>query len=190
MRRIDGTGGRGWPENKSPYPGLRAFELGEHRVYFGRSAEIKQISERLRSPAERGAPEILTIVGPSGCGKSSLLRAGVLPRVASEDYWLPLAPILPGTDPVGTLARALAALIRDRSIGVDATALRTALQHDGWRAVATDLLLAAGVASDCKVLLVIDQFEELLTQTKPDERAKFVAVLQPALGGPDAASNL
>jgi WD40 repeat protein len=184
LRNIDGTGGRGWPENKSPYPGLRAFELGEHRVYFGRSAEIKRITERLRSPAERGVAEVLTIVGPSGCGKSSLLRAGVLPRVASEDYWLPLVPILPGTDPIGSLARALAALIRDRGIGVDVTALRTDLQCDGLRAVATDLLLAAGVAVDCKVLLVIDQFEELLTQTEPDERAKFVAILQPSLGGP------
>jgi WD40 repeat protein len=184
LTHIDGTGGRGWPENKSPYPGLRAFELGEHRVYFGRSAEIKRITERLRSPAERGVAEILTIVGPSGCGKSSLLRAGVLPRVAAEDYWLPLAPILPGTDPVGSLARALAALIRDRGIGVDVTGLRTDLQRDGLRAVATDLLLAAGVAVDCKVLLVIDQFEELLTQTERDERAEFVAVLQPSLGGP------
>jgi WD40 repeat protein len=184
LRRIDGTGGRGWPENMSPYPGLRAFELDEHRVYFGRTAEIKQISELLRSPAVRSAPELLTIVGPSGCGKSSLLRAGVLPRVAGEDYWLPLAPILPGTDPVGSLARALAALIRDRSIGIDATTLRTGLQRDGLRAVATDLLLAAGVASDCKVLLVIDQFEELLTQAEPEERAKFVAVLAPSLGGP------
>ena len=33
-------------------------------------------------------------------------------------------------------------------------------------------------------MIVIDQFEELLTQTEPAERAEFVAMLEPALGGP------
>ena len=53
---IDGGGGRGWADDQSPYPGLRPFDLGEHRVFFGRAREITQIAERLRSPAERAAP--------------------------------------------------------------------------------------------------------------------------------------
>ena len=48
---IDGSGGRGWPDDASPYPGLRPFQLGQHRVFFGRDREIKEITERLRSPA-------------------------------------------------------------------------------------------------------------------------------------------
>ena len=82
---IDGTGGWGWPDDASPYPGLRAFQLGEHRVFFGRTREIKEITERLRSPAERGERAVLTVVGPSGCGKSSLVRAGVVPRLAGGE---------------------------------------------------------------------------------------------------------
>ena len=62
--------------------------------------------------------------------------------------------------------------------------LRKDIERDGLRAVAHDLLLAAGAASHCKLLVVIDQFEELLTQTEPAERSKFVAALAPALGGP------
>ncbi len=118
---IDGGGGRGWPDDTSPYPGLRPFELGEHRVFFGRGREIKEITERLRSPAQRAARSVLTVVGPSGCGKSSLIRAGVLPRLAGAEDWLPIPPILPGTDPLGSLARAMAALTRDRRINFDAT---------------------------------------------------------------------
>ena len=181
---VDGGGGRGWPDDKSPYPGLRPFELGEHRVFFGRSREITEIAELLRSPAERAARAILAVVGPSGCGKSSLVRAGVLPRVAGEDYWLPLPPVLPGTDPVGSLARALAAVAHEQRIEFDVTSLRKDLGRDGLKAVATDLLLAAAADSQRKLLIVIDQFEELLTQTKPDERREFVAALEPALGGP------
>jgi len=76
LSTIDGSGGGGWPDDDSPYPGLRSFQLGQHRVFFGRGREIKEITERLRSPAERGERAVLTVVGPSGCGKSSLVRAG------------------------------------------------------------------------------------------------------------------
>ena len=180
---IDGRGGWGWPDERSPYPGLRPFDLDEHRVFFGRAREITQIAERLRSP-ERAVPAILTVVGPSGCGKSSLIRAGVLPRIAGEHYWLPLAPIVPGTDPLGSLVREMAAVTRARHIPFDATSLRKDLARDGLKAVCTDLLLAANADSQCKLLIVVDQFEELLTQTARPERAEFATTLQPALGGP------
>ena len=179
---IDGGGGRGWSDDRSPYPGLRSFDLGEHRVFFGRSRETTQIAERLRSP-ERTTPAILAIVGPSGCGKSSLVRAGVLPRIAGERFWLTMPPIVPGTDPVGNLARAMAAAIRERQIPFDVRSLRTDL-HDGLGAVATDLLIAAKADTQCKLLVVVDQFEELLTQTGAAARAEFVDMLAPALGGP------
>jgi len=185
LRVIDAGGGWGWPDGRSPYPGLRAFQLGEHRVFFGRGHEIKEVTERLRSPAERTAQGILTVEGPSGCGKSSLVRAGVLPRIADEEnYWLTLTPIIPGTDPLGNLVRSMAELVSDRHIDIDPTSLRTALHRDGLKAVATDLLVAAGADSQCKLLIVIDQLEELLTQTPSHERAQFVATLEPALGGP------
>ena len=118
---IDGTGGLGWPDDKSPYPGLRPFELGEHRVFFGRNIDIQKIAEELRLPANRSR-SILAVVGPSGCGKSSLVRAGVLPRIAGQRDWLPLAPMVPGIDPLPRLARELAAAAR--RLDVDVTPLR------------------------------------------------------------------
>jgi len=181
---IDGGGGRGWPDGTSPYPGLRPFELGFRRVFFGRGREITQIAERLRSRAERAAPAVLTVVGPSGCGKSSLIRAGLLPRIAGEDSWLALSPMVPGTDPIGNLIRALAVVIRERRLPLEVTMLRQSLTRDGLKGISTDLLLAAEVQSDCKLLVVIDQFEELLTQTAPSELAAFAGMIAPALGGP------
>jgi WD40 repeat protein len=180
---IDGGGGWGWPDGQSPYPGLRSFELGDHRVFFGRSREITSIAERLRSP-ERAQQAILAVVGPSGCGKSSLIRAGVLPRIAGEGYWLTTPPIVPGTDPLGNLVRAIAALVVDKNIPLEVGSLRKDIERDGLKAIANDLLLAARVEPKCKLLIVIDQFEELITQTGPEERAQFAATLAPALGGP------
>jgi hypothetical protein len=185
LHAIDGGGGWGWPDGRSPYPGLRAFQLGEHRVFFGRGPEIKEITERLRSPAERAARAILTVEGPSGCGKSSLVRAGVLPRIADENYWLTLTPITPGTDPVGNLVRSMAELVSDRQLDIDRNELPAALPRDGLKNVANKLLVAAGADTECKLLVVIDQLEELLNpETDPDERRQFVATLEPALGGP------
>jgi hypothetical protein len=180
---IDGGGGRGWPDDKSPYPGLRALDLGEHRVFFGRNSEIKEITERLRSPTQRSARSVLTGVGPSGSGKSSLVRAGVLPRLGAQD-WLTTPPTLPGTDPLASLARALAAAAKDKRIDVNTASMRKDLEHDGLTTLATDFLIAADADDQCKLLLVVDQFEELLTQAGPEKRRRFAATLEPALGGP------
>jgi ABC-type uncharacterized transport system fused permease/ATPase subunit len=78
LRRVDAGGGLGWPDDRSPFPGLRPFDVEDHRVFFGRSGEVEQLAGLLRSPAERAEGAVLLVVGPSGCGKSSLVRAGLL----------------------------------------------------------------------------------------------------------------
>jgi WD40 repeat protein len=90
---------------------------------------------------------------------------------------------VPGSDPLGNLARALAAVKRQRRIDFDVTSLRQDIIRNGLRTVATDFLIAAEADSQCKLLVVIDQFEELITQTEPDVRTEFAEMLRPALGG-------
>ncbi len=121
LRQIDAAGGSGWPDDRSPFPGLRPFDVDRHRVFFGRTDEIKQLAELVRSAAE-GA--VLLVVGPSGCGKSSLVRAGLLPVLAGEPGWQTLVPILPGADPVAALARELATTAR--RIGLQGALIRQA----------------------------------------------------------------
>ncbi|HEX2290927.1 MAG TPA: toll/interleukin-1 receptor domain-containing protein [Pseudonocardiaceae bacterium] len=53
LRRVDAVGGLGWPDDRSPFPGLRPFDVEDHRVFFGRSGEVEQLAGLLRSPAER-----------------------------------------------------------------------------------------------------------------------------------------
>ncbi|MGH3999918.1 MAG: toll/interleukin-1 receptor domain-containing protein [Pseudonocardiaceae bacterium] len=40
LHRVDAAGGAGWPQDRSPFPGLRPFESDQHRVVFGRAEEI------------------------------------------------------------------------------------------------------------------------------------------------------
>jgi hypothetical protein len=44
LRRIDAAGGWGWPDGRSPFPGLRPFDVDQHRVFFGRAAEIETLA--------------------------------------------------------------------------------------------------------------------------------------------------
>jgi hypothetical protein len=50
----------------NPYRGLQAFEAQHRALFFGRSAEIRAVVERLRGDA------IVVVAGDSGAGKSSL----------------------------------------------------------------------------------------------------------------------
>ncbi|OXR39766.1 hypothetical protein B7C42_08160 [Nocardia cerradoensis] len=184
LRTIDVGGGLGWPDGRSPYPGLAPFDTDMHRVFFGRATEAAELTELLRQAATRSARSIVLVIGPSGAGKSSLVRAGIIPLIADEPYWLPLEPVIPGTDPVGALARAL--VVAGRGAGMDwlVESMRERLATDGLRDVAADILIATDSPPQRKLLLVIDQFEEVLGPAVAAQRTRFAELLAPAIGGP------
>ncbi|MGH3771750.1 MAG: toll/interleukin-1 receptor domain-containing protein [Pseudonocardiaceae bacterium] len=174
----------GWPDDRSPFPGLRPFDVDQHRVFFGRADEIGQLAERLRSPVGKAKGAALLVVGPSGCGKSSLVRAGLLHVMADEPGWRVLRPILPGADPVMALARELAVAAREIGLGWTVEHVRHRLLEGNLTALVDELLLADPSGPLRHLLIVVDQFEELLTQTGPEDRARFAELLRSALAGP------
>ncbi|MGW6934213.1 nSTAND1 domain-containing NTPase [Lentzea sp. NPDC054927] len=153
-----------WDPARSPYPGLASFTSADAAVFFGRGNEIEHLQRLLTPTLERGANRFVAIVGPSGSGKSSLVRAGLLPRLArTPDRWLVLPPLIPGSRPLRNLARVLA---RDRD-DVDSLAERLTPETFG------DLFHDRG---DASVLLFVDQAEELL-RSDPVERRAFLDLL-------------
>src|SRR4051794_14134296 len=183
LRRLDAAGGAGWADDRPPFPGLRPFDTDQHRVFFGRTREIEQLATLLRSPAERAEGAVLVVVGPSGCGKSSLVRAGLLPAMAGEPGWATVPAILPGPHPVAALTRELAGTARRQGLGWSVADIRRRLDDGGLTELADELLLAGPEPRRTHLLVVVDQFEELLTQAGPVERARFVALVGPALAG-------
>ena len=80
-------------------------DVGDAPYFFGRERLIAELVARLV-----GAP-LLGVVGPSGSGKSSVLRAGLLPALASgvlpgSERWRQVL-IRPGEHPLRELGRAL-----------------------------------------------------------------------------------
>jgi energy-coupling factor transporter ATP-binding protein EcfA2 len=161
-----------WPE--FPYPGLRPFRItgtsDESLIFYGRNAQKDDILARLNTA------HTVVVVGPSGCGKSSLIKAGVIPAleagllVRAGHRWRTVQ-MRPGRRPLVRLARAFASLLpqpNDQSVSQFEALLR--LERSGcW--LATDQLmptLASGDASNWRVLLLIDQFEEIFGEQVAD----------------------
>jgi eukaryotic-like serine/threonine-protein kinase len=109
-----------------------------------------------------GAPRRwIQIEGPSGSGKSSLVQAGVLPRLrdhpSATERWI-IATIRPSEDPIKSLAAAVVAAYSTHGLATSPAELETALRSDG---VALDALLSRHNPEGVKLLLVVEQLEEL-----------------------------
>jgi WD40 repeat protein len=183
LRRLDAAGGWGWAEGTSPFPGLEPFNTDRHRVFFGREDEVDELTSRLRSPADVANRGVLLVVGPSGCGKSSLVRAGLLPVMALEPGWHTLSPLLPRDDPVTALARELFHGAKGLPLAWTPDSIRKRLNEDDGLETLAEELLREAPGHPRQLLLVVDQFEELLTQSSAAARADFARLLASALAG-------
>ena len=92
--------------------------------------------------------EFVSIIGPSGCGKSSLVKAGLLPRLASH-----VSPIYVEATDTGTEVRLINTLSRRCPQIPEDVSLAELFQG-----VREGLWLSSGL----KILVVLDQFEQWL----------------------------
>jgi WD40 repeat protein/transcriptional regulator with XRE-family HTH domain len=193
----------------SPYRGLAAFGEKDAGWFFGREAATAQVLDRMSR--HLAATGLLMVSGASGAGKSSLLRAGVLPRIREDGLaaapgaasW-PCVVFTPTRAPLDELALRVALLA-----GTDASAVRRGLAADpgGFALTARQAALARPLAPagdpngpvagrdppqpQRRLLLVVDQFEELFTQCADEgQRRAFITALHAAATaghGPDQA---
>jgi hypothetical protein len=87
-----------WPPLARPYQGLAAFQESDARFFKGRERYVTELEEKLQKLP------LIAVVGASGSGKSSLVRAGLLPLLHSQQNWrvLMFRPGAPSTQPSRT----------------------------------------------------------------------------------------
>ncbi len=141
-----------------PYLGLDTFTIEKAQFFFGREALTKKLVDVLRSGCR-----FLAVLGPSGSGKSSVVQAGLL-RALKEDQ-------LPGSEKW--------AQVRMRPA------------EDPFQQMAAEGLLPININQYLeshrefdRIVLFIDQFEELFTFCPDDLRSRFVQDLAEALENP------
>ncbi|BCL31772.1 AAA family ATPase [Streptomyces aurantiacus] len=161
-----------WARDRVPYPGLDAFVEDEAAVFFGREAQAAELTRRLHTSSQRPADRFLVLVGASGSGKSSLVRAGVMPRLRGR-RWTVLPAFSPGPNPLGALASAIVAA--DGGQEPVSAVLRRLRQGSGSLGSELSRLRDGRFR---RTLLVIDQFEEVVTLAGERERAQFLEALR------------
>ncbi|HJT03478.1 MAG TPA: trypsin-like peptidase domain-containing protein, partial [Pseudonocardiaceae bacterium] len=148
------------PEN--PYRGLEPFTAKHAEVFFGREEDIERLTERVTTQP------VVVVVGPSGVGKSSLVRAGLVPRLQRVGHWS-IALVRPGQDPWQRLASGLLQTQRGTDPVVIALESREHIERELQRLRREGLgPLARFLRSmNRSLLVVVDQFEELLATGQP-----------------------
>lgn len=152
------------PEELCPYVGLDPFREAQRDIFFGRERMITTLLERLKDD------RLLVVVGPSGAGKSSLALAGLLPALKlgalpDSQNWRYAPRMVPGSNPLANLARAILAM-QPEEIGDPAAWAR---EHEALlRQDPQHLAELANSLSALSVVVVVDQFEEVFTLCNDD----------------------
>jgi WD40 repeat protein/DNA-binding SARP family transcriptional activator len=163
-----------------PYRGLASFREEDAPFFFGRGAFAGQLFEVVQSRSL-----VAVVVGSSGSGKSSTVFAGLLPRLRAEADWLILGA-RPGSYPFRALAGALTSVLEpdltETERLLETKKLASALQK-GELDLYHVAMRALEVHSEARrLLLVVDQFEELYTLCPEQERQRrFVEALLAAV---------
>jgi len=145
-------------EKFSPFPGMRPFAPEESEYFFGRDNESEEITGKLLRN------RFVAVTGASGSGKSSLVLCGLLPKIRSlsakgKGNWRILS-MRPGSDPFGNLADAFISNIfsGDPKNELRDTVLKLLKEEpDGI----VEVIRKQTAILDGKILLFVDQFEEL-----------------------------
>jgi DNA-binding SARP family transcriptional activator len=165
-----------------PYKGLARFEPSDTEFFFGRERLVAELVTHLVGTG------LVGVVGPSGSGKSSLVRAGLLPALADgvlpgSERWRQVL-VRPGEHPMAELARVgvRPGVPGDGGGGGGNATAAGGTADDGtmaWWGAGERVLRA--IAGEERLLLVVDQFEEVFTSCRDEEeQAVFLAALTEA----------
>ncbi len=167
-----------------PYKGLQYFDEPDAEWFFGREEMTVRLVKAVQDQ------RFLAVIGASGSGKSSIIRAGLVPTLKKGQPETSTAGtgwqvhvLTPGAHPLDSLALSLtrtsesitaAATLTDDLRG-DPRSLYLYLQRLVTQFPSPSTSRELISRDQAKLLLVVDQFEELFTLCRNDgERQAFV----------------
>ena len=134
---------------KCPYPGMKTFNEEDSENFWGRNNDIDRMLRQLdKCP-------FLAVIGSSGSGKSSLVFAGLIPALKKSarfpGRWI-MKTMRPGNTPVKTLERILGGSSKE----LDATVKSFFVKEPSVQ----------------RLLIIVDQFEEIFTIVKEKKESQ------------------
>lgn len=158
-----------WVRPPCPFRALTAYQPGDAETFHGRRVEISALALRVHAGP-------VTVVGPSGAGKSSLVLAGVLPALAGCTA-LVVRPSDHGRVDLAVAAE-VKRLLAPTDPPLEITAVAGQIVDGGMGDIVDDVLAHAGGE---RLVVVLDQAEELLTQDASVVDPVVTALFDPAL---------
>ena len=166
-----------------PYPGLAAFREADSHLFFGREQVTKDLLAAVNQQP------LIAVTGPSGSGKSSVVFAGLIPQLTQSDKAWKTIVCRPGAQPFDSLAEALITVWQPDSenFRLQVLALSVNFQHSQQ---ALCEALAQQQIPGTRLLLIVDQFEELYTLCPEADRQPFLDLLLNAVNAAPAFTLL
>ena len=160
-----------------PYKGLQYFDCDDADYFYGREELTDTLLNKIRQD------NFLAILGASGSGKSSVLRAGLIHQLQlghklanSRDWQVPIT--IPGEHPLKRLAKLFVEPNLPQIDKAEQLGKAEGLLKQG----AEGLRRLVQTAEASRIVLIIDQFEEVFTLCQDnEERAKFFQCILGAL---------
>ncbi|MEH2389932.1 MAG: caspase family protein, partial [Nostoc sp.] len=150
--------------DECPYRGLEAFDKQHAKFFFGRQKVVNHIQQKL------DLAKFVPIIGASGSGKSSVVRAGLIPQL-DDSEWQVLEPIKPGFEPLIKLRGAFQQFFLGAR---KEKQLKDLIDNEQNNLSA----ILENLPSSVKLLLVVDQFEEVFTGgASQQEKQRFIDLL-------------
>ena len=184
-RAIDAAAAEKLLAGLAPYRGLLPFREQDAGLFFGRERFVEEL---VRKVGQRSAANVVAVIGRSGSGKSSIVYAGLFPALRCEkglgdpSVWN-IVHLRPYAEPLHQLAAAFdpPKAEPDSMEWIAALNAKAKLFRSGEVNLAE--LVRARLNQDkgsTRILLYVDQWEELYTQALRREVKKDEDPLQPA----------
>jgi hypothetical protein len=160
-----------------PYRGLFPFREENAEFFFGR--------DRFLAGEDESKPGLIKVVhtqplvpviGASGSGKSSVIFAGLVPKLRLEGTWL-IDTFRPQRQPFEQLASALVRLLKPNLDEFEQLRRESSLVIDMMDGGVTLSQIVSKILETNfgkRVLLIIDQFEEIYTPCPSNDQEKFI----------------
>jgi WD40 repeat protein/energy-coupling factor transporter ATP-binding protein EcfA2 len=173
---------KAWPELDqyssllpNPYRGLQAFCEIDSDYFFGREPVIQALQKAVENQP------FAAVIGASGSGKSSLVFAGLVPRLSQHNNWL-IVQCRPQNQPFSELAKALVPFVYpklNKSERRDKSNKFAEKLNQGQMSLSylISLIFHKPEPQGKRLLLIIDQFEELYTLNTDEVQRRFLATL-------------
>ncbi len=149
---------------------MKSFEEKHSDLFFGRKALTEKLSQFV-------CQHPLTVVlGASGTGKSSLVKAGLIPYLKEKNQWRIVSPMRPGEFPLKALNKIFNKLLSQQALS-DFSIINPTVEQKA-DSLSDKIAEIVALNPQSKLLLVVDQTEELLTICRDErERDSFLNLL-------------